>query len=66
VWHGGRDLLPCRSAAGSWRRAAPPCRQKCYPTAVPHGDMDLTPWGTTPYVLEIFDAAIYFLKIKTK
>jgi hypothetical protein len=27
VWHGGTDLPPCRSAAGSWRRAAPPCRR---------------------------------------
>jgi hypothetical protein len=30
VWHGGRDLLSCRSAAGSWRRAAlPPKPNSC-------------------------------------
>jgi hypothetical protein len=48
VWHDGRDLPPCRSAAGSWRRPAPPCRQNQAPAAVPDGVRDLTPWGTTP------------------
>jgi hypothetical protein len=47
MWHGGRDLPPCRLAAGSWRRATPPCHQKCYPAAVPHDVRDLTSWGTT-------------------
>jgi hypothetical protein len=37
VWHGGKDLPPCRSAAGSWHRATPPCRHNQAPTAVPHG-----------------------------
>jgi hypothetical protein len=31
-----------RSAAGSWRRAAPPCRQNQAPAAVPHGGRVLT------------------------
>jgi hypothetical protein len=46
MWHDGRDLSPWRLAAGSWRRAAPPCRQKCYHTVIPHGGRDLMPWGT--------------------
>jgi hypothetical protein len=45
TWHGGRGLLPWRWAAGSWCRAARPCRQECSPAAVPHGGRDLTPWS---------------------
>jgi hypothetical protein len=73
----GRDLPSSRLGAGSWRRALPPCRQKRYPAAVPHGGMDLTPWGMAAgpaavrygarcIFLEFFDSTIYFSKIKAK
>jgi hypothetical protein len=45
VWHGGTDLPPCHSAAGSWRRAAPPWRRNQAPAAMPRGGRDLTLWG---------------------
>jgi hypothetical protein len=40
MWHSGRDLPPCRSAAGTWRR---PAR---------HGSdgRNLPPWGMAPDV----------------
>jgi hypothetical protein len=76
VWHDGRDLPPCHSAAGSWRQAAPLCRQKQAPVAVPHVVRDLTPRGraagaTVGYgarcaFLEFFYSTIYFSKIMTK
>jgi hypothetical protein len=68
MWHGGRDLPPWRWAAGSWRRAALPCRQKCYPAAVPHGGRNLPPWGMAPdvYFSNFSGSTIYFSKIKAK
>jgi hypothetical protein len=50
VWHGGRNLPPYRSAAGSWRR--PPC-----PAAMGY--------GARCTFLENFDSTIYFSKIMT-
>jgi hypothetical protein len=44
VWHDGRDLPPCRSTAGSWRRAA------LLPEVLSCRRGDLTLWGTTPNV----------------
>jgi hypothetical protein len=46
TWHGGRGLPPWRTAAGAWRRAMRPCRQRCSPAVVPHGGKYLTLWGT--------------------
>jgi hypothetical protein len=34
-WHGDRGLSPWRTAAGSWRRAARPCHQRCSPAGYP-------------------------------
>jgi hypothetical protein len=56
VCHGGRDLPPCRSAAGSLRHVVPPFRQKQAPAAVGY-DARCT-------YLEIFYSTIYFLKIE--
>jgi hypothetical protein len=64
MWHGGRGLSPWRSAAGSWRRAAWPCGQRCSPAAVPHGGRDLTPWGMAAGMLPPWGttADVYFSK----
>jgi hypothetical protein len=51
-------LTPRGTAAGSWRHAAQPCRQKCSRAAVGFGDRCV--------LLEIFGSTIYFLKIKEK
>jgi hypothetical protein len=77
VWHGATNLPPCRSAAGSWRRTAPPWRKNQTPAAVPHGGRDLTPWlrrqepaavghDARCTFVENFDSTIYFSKITTK